>query len=75
MRCDPDSTKVFKAVWVHALKGLALPRVSHSDEIAMSDLRRVCSMLVVDPVIFAHDVVTVSKSSGFQDSSVMRARI
>ena len=42
-----------------ALKGLALPRASHSGEIADMALR---SSLAAAPVLFAHAVVTVAKS-------------
>ncbi len=49
------STKIATAVCVQARKGLALPRASHSGEIA---LRRLRSKLAAAPVLFAHAVVT-----------------
>ncbi len=47
-----------KAECVHTLKGLALPRASHSGKIALSGSRRLRSTLAAVPVLFAHDVVT-----------------
>jgi hypothetical protein len=46
----------------HALKGLALPRACHFDEIALSDSRRLRSTLVTAPVLFAHAAVTEIKN-------------
>ena len=43
---------------LHALKGLVLPRASHSCEIALADLRRLRSTLPAAPVIITHAVVT-----------------
>jgi hypothetical protein len=54
-----------QAVCVHILKGLALPRVSHSGEIALSGSRCLCSTLAAAPVLFAHAVVTAAKTSTF----------
>ena len=42
---------------MRARKGLVLPRASHSGEIAMAGSRRLRSMLVAAPVLFAHAVV------------------
>lgn len=52
---------VINADCVHALKGLALPRVSHSGEIALSGSRRLRSTLAAAPVLFARAVVTAAK--------------
>jgi hypothetical protein len=49
---------LFKAEGVHAQKGLALPRASHSGEIALAGLYRLRSTLTAAPVLFAHAVVT-----------------
>ena len=49
---------VSNAVFVHALKGLALPRASHSGEIALAGLHRLRSTLVAAPVLFTRAVVT-----------------
>ncbi len=49
------------SVCVRALKGLALPRVSHSGEIALTGSRRLRFTLAAAPVLFAHAVVTVAK--------------
>ena len=46
-----------------ALKGLALPRASHSGEIALSGLRRLRDTLATVPVLYAQAVVTVAKNS------------
>ncbi len=46
---------------VHALKGLALLRASHSGEIALVGSRRLRSTLVAAPVLFAHAIVTEIK--------------
>ncbi len=48
---------ITKAEYVHALKGLALPRASHSGEIALSGSRRLRSMLAAAPVLFEHAAV------------------
>ena len=45
-------------VCVHARKGLALPRTSHSGEIIPSGLRRLRSTLAATLVLFAHAAVT-----------------
>ncbi len=55
-------TIVFKAECVHERKGLALPRASHSGEIALAGSRRLHSTLAAAPVLFAHAVVTVAKT-------------
>jgi hypothetical protein len=53
-----------QAECVRALKALALPRASHSGEIALSSSRCLCSTvtLAAAPVLFAHAVVTVTKT-------------
>ena len=52
-----------KAECVRALKGLALPRASHSGsgEITLAGSRRLCYTLAA--ALFAHAVVTVAKKS------------
>ncbi len=68
-RCDArgaDSTKLPKLECVHTLKGLALPCVSHSGEIALAGSRRLRSTLAVAPVLFVHAVATVAKNEKFQ---------
>ena len=52
-----------QAKYVRALKGLALPRASHSGEIALSGSRRLRSTLAAARILFAHTVVTVAKNS------------
>ena len=47
---------------MHARKGLALPRVSHSDEIALVGFRHLRSTHVAEPVIVAQAGVTVAKN-------------
>ena len=47
---------------VRALKGLALPRVSHSGEIALAGSHRLHSTLAAVPVLFAHAVATGIKN-------------
>ncbi len=47
---------------VRALNGLALPRASHSGEIALSGSRRLYSTLATVPVFFAHAIVIVVKN-------------
>ncbi len=49
---------------MHALKGLALPRASHSGEIALTGSRRLRSAVVAGPVFFAH-VATWRKHTRF----------
>ena len=56
----PDSTKLSKAECVHVLKGLALPRGSHSGEITLAGSRCLLSTLAAAPVLFAHAFVTVA---------------
>ncbi len=57
------STYFTKSKSVHTLKGLALPRACHSGKIALAGSRRLRSMLVAAPVLFAHAVVTEIKTS------------
>ncbi len=45
-----------------ALKGLALPRASHSSEIALAGSRRLRSTLAAAPVLLARAVLTVVKN-------------
>ena len=52
-----------QAECARTLKGLALPRVNHSSEIALSGSRRLRSTLAAAPALFAHAVVTVTKTS------------
>ena len=47
---------------MHALKGLALPRASHSGKIALAGSRRLLATLGAAPVLFAHAVVAVGKN-------------
>ncbi len=51
---DADTTKLPKLECVHTLKGLALPRASHSGEIALAGSRRLRSTLAAAPVLFVH---------------------
>ena len=46
---------------MHALKGLALRRASHSGEIVLAGSRRLRSTLAAAPVLFAHAAVTETK--------------
>ncbi len=48
-----DSAKLMIAKCAHVLKGLALPRASHSGEIALSASRRLRSTLAAVPALFA----------------------
>ena len=50
---------------VRALKGLALPRMSHFSEIAVAGPRRLRSTLAAALVLFADTVVTVHEHKGF----------
>jgi hypothetical protein len=43
---------------MHLRKGLALPRVGHSGEIALAGSRRLHFTHAAAPVLFAHAVVT-----------------
>ncbi len=61
-----DSTKLPKAVCVHALKRLGLPRASHSGEIALAGSRRLRSTLAAAPFLFAHAVATVAENKKLQ---------
>ena len=45
----------------YALKGLALPRTSHSGEIALADSRRLHCLRAAAPVPFKHTIVTAAK--------------
>ena len=45
-------------VYVHVLKGLALPCVSHFGKIARTASRRLLSTLVAAPVVLAYAAVT-----------------
>ena len=56
------STYFTKSKSVHTVKGLALPRASHSDEIALAGSRRLRSTLAAAPVLLAHAVVTEIKN-------------
>ncbi len=44
-------------------KALALPRSSHSGEIALADSHQLSSTLAAAPVLFAHAVVTAAKNA------------
>ncbi len=57
-----DSAKLLKLECVYAWKGLVLPRVSHSAEIALAGSRHLRSTFVAAPVLFAHAVVAVGKN-------------
>ncbi len=46
---------------MRALKGLALPRKSHSGEIALAGSHRLRSTLAAAPVLFVHAVITAAK--------------
>ncbi len=46
---------------VHALKVLALLRVSHFSEVALAGSRRLRPTFAAASVLFAHTVVTLSK--------------
>ncbi len=61
-----DSTKLPKLECVHALKGLALPRASYSDEIVLADSRRLHFTLAAVPVLFVHAAVTEAKTRCFR---------
>ena len=49
----------------YALKGPALPRASHSDEIALAGSRRLRFTLAAAPVLFAHADVATAKNKSF----------
>ena len=70
MRAFGDSTKHTKADCVHALKGLVLPRASHSCEIALVGSSRLRCTLAVAPALFAHAVVTEANTSSFSNPSL-----
>ncbi len=59
---------------VHALKGLALPRASHSGEIALAGSRHLRSTLAAAPVLFAHAAITVGKTSSSAPLPCARVR-
>jgi hypothetical protein len=63
---DTNSTKLSKAECVRARKGLALPRLSHSGEIALAGSRRLRSTLTAAPVLFAPAVFPLAKSKLFR---------
>ena len=46
-----------------ALKGLALPRASHSGEIALAGSRCLRFTLAAAPVLFKHDIITEANNS------------
>jgi hypothetical protein len=48
---------------VRALKGLPLPRASHSH--ALAGMRRLRTTVAAAPVLFVHAAVTVAKTSSF----------
>ena len=52
------------AVCMHALKGLALPRASHSSEITLVGSRLLRSTLTAAPVPYVHAVVTITNAGG-----------
>ncbi len=66
---DTGTTKLPKSEYVHALKRLALTRLSRSGEFAMSGSRRLRFTLAVAPVHFVHAVVTVAKTTSFSTPS------
>ena len=53
---------MLQAECVRAVKGLALPRTSHSGEIALAGSRRLHNMLVAALVFFAHALVTEAEN-------------
>ena len=55
------------------LKGLALPRASHSGEIALAGSSRLRSTLAAAPVLFAHAVVTETTISRIIASVTVQA--
>ncbi len=59
------------AVCVHALKGLALLRASHSSEIALADSRRLHAMIAAAPVLFTHTAVTDTIIGGATTSTMI----
>ena len=61
-----DSTELPKAVCVRALKGLVLPRASHSGKSTLAGPRRLRSTLAAAPVVFADTAVTEAKKKQFQ---------
>ena len=52
-----------KAECVHALKGLALPRASHSSEIALAGSLHMHSKLAIARVLLTHAAVTVATNN------------
>ncbi len=59
---NADFPKLSDVECVHALKGMGLPRSSHSSEIALAGSRRLRSTLAAAPVCFAHALVTVAQT-------------
>ncbi len=57
-----DSTKIPKVECVRAIKGLALPRASHSSEIARVGSHRLRNTLAAAPALFAHVIFAVAKN-------------
>ena len=57
----PIESEARQCLCEHALKELALPRESHSGEIALSDSRRLRATLAAMPIRFAQAVATVAK--------------
>jgi hypothetical protein len=57
-----NGSKCTHAECVRALKGLVLPRASHSGELALAGTRCLLPMLLAAPVLLAHAVVTVLQS-------------
>jgi hypothetical protein len=55
-------------------KGLALPRVSHSSDIALTGSRHLSATLGAAPALFAHAVVTVVNNKQFHNPSRHRQR-
>ena len=53
---------IANAVCMHALKGLALPRASHSSEITLVGSRLLRSTLTAAPVPYVHAVVIVTNT-------------
>ena len=51
-----------QAECVRVLKGLALPRATHSGKIALSGSRHLRSTLAAAPILFAHAALTVAKN-------------
>ncbi len=65
-RCGDYKTSLSGAKCVHAQIRLALPRVSHSGEIALAGSRRLRFTLAAAPVLVEHAAVTETKNKSFQ---------